>query len=149
MLPKPHDYDEIIGDGQIDDVILVDQSPIGRSPRSNPVTYIKAFDQIRKVFTETVQAKTRNYKSGHFSFNVDGGRCQTCQGAGSLENRYAISRGRLYDLQRLQWNTISQGDPGGQIPGQHHCRRAKHDGAGSLLILPWSNQGPEPAQTTD
>jgi excinuclease ABC subunit A len=83
--PKPLDYDEIIGDGQIDDVIMVDQSPIGRSPRSNPVTYIKAFDQIRKVFTETVQAKTRNYKSGHFSFNVDGGRCQTCQGAGSLE----------------------------------------------------------------
>ena len=83
--PKPHPYDEIIGDGQIDDVILVDQSPIGRSPRSNPVTYIKAFDQIRSVFTETVQARTHNYKSGHFSFNVDGGRCQTCQGAGHLE----------------------------------------------------------------
>ena len=83
--PKAQEYDEILGDGQIDDVILVDQSPIGRSPRSNPVTYIKAFDQIRHVFTETVKAKTHNYKSGHFSFNVDGGRCPTCQGTGHLE----------------------------------------------------------------
>ena len=83
--PRPHDFDEIIGDGQIDDVIMVDQSPIGRSPRSNPVTYIKAFDQIRQVFAETIQARTRNYKSGHFSFNVDGGRCPTCKGAGHLE----------------------------------------------------------------
>ncbi|MEC9003423.1 MAG: excinuclease ABC subunit UvrA [Planctomycetota bacterium] len=83
--PRPHDFDEIIGDGQIDDVIMVDQSPIGRSPRSNPVTYIKAFDQIRQVFTETIQARTRNYKAGHFSFNVDGGRCPTCKGAGHLE----------------------------------------------------------------
>ncbi|MEO2023236.1 MAG: excinuclease ABC subunit UvrA [Pirellulaceae bacterium] len=83
--PRPHDFDEVIGDGQIDDVIMVDQSPIGRSPRSNPVTYIKAFDQIRQVFAETIQARTRNYKSGHFSFNVDGGRCPTCKGAGHLE----------------------------------------------------------------
>ncbi len=82
--PKPYDYDDIYGDGQLDDVILVDQSPIGRSPRSNPVTYIKAFDAMRAVFAETVEARTRNYDAAHFSFNVDGGRCSVCQGDGYL-----------------------------------------------------------------
>jgi len=83
--PKPHPCDDVFGDGQIDDVIMVDQSPIGRSPRSNPVTYLKAFDEIRAVFAETVEARTRNYSAGHFSFNVDGGRCSTCHGDGYLQ----------------------------------------------------------------
>ena len=82
--PKPGPLDDVYGDGQLDDVILVDQSPIGRSPRSNPVTYIKAFDEIRAVFAETVEARTHNYDAAHFSFNVDGGRCSTCQGEGYL-----------------------------------------------------------------
>lgn len=82
---KPHSFDDVFGDGQIDDVILVDQTPIGKSPRSNPVTYIKAFDQIRAVFAETVDARTHNYSAGHFSFNVDGGRCETCKGDGHIE----------------------------------------------------------------
>ncbi len=80
--PKPYEYRDVYGDGQLEDVILVDQSPIGRSPRSNPVTYIKAFDAIRAVFAETVEARTRNYDAAHFSFNVDGGRCTECQGDG-------------------------------------------------------------------
>ena len=79
---EPLPYDEIVGDGQIDDVILVDQSPIGRSPRSNPVTYIKAFDPIRAVFADSVDAKMHNYTAGHFSFNVEGGRCDACEGEG-------------------------------------------------------------------
>jgi len=82
---KPYDYDDVFGDGQIDDVIMVDQSPIGRSPRSNPVTYLKAFDEIRAVFAGTVEARTRGYTSSHFSFNVDGGRCSACQGDGYTE----------------------------------------------------------------
>lgn len=82
---KPLPYDDVIGDGQLDDVVLVDQSPIGRSPRSNPVTYIKAFDAIRQVFAETVEARTHNYGAGHFSFNVDGGRCGVCQGEGFIQ----------------------------------------------------------------
>ncbi len=82
---KPLPYTDIVGDGQIDDVVLVDQSPIGRSPRSNPVTYIKAFDQIRAVFADTLEARTHNYTAGHFSFNVDGGRCSVCKGEGQLE----------------------------------------------------------------
>jgi excinuclease ABC subunit A len=80
--PKPYEYDDVYGDGQLDDVILVDQSPIGRSPRSNPVTYIKAFDEIRAVFAETIEARTHNYTAAHFSFNGDEGRCTACHGDG-------------------------------------------------------------------
>ncbi len=65
-------------------IILVDQSPIGRSPRSNPVTYIKAFDVIRGLFAATVEADRRGYTAGHFSFNIPGGRCETCQGEGTV-----------------------------------------------------------------
>ncbi len=83
--PKPLPFDEVFGDGQIDDVIMVDQSPIGRSPRSNPVTYIKAFDAIRNVFADTVEARTHNYTASHFSFNVDGGRCSSCNGDGYVQ----------------------------------------------------------------
>ena len=82
---KPLDFDDIYGDGQIDDAIMVDQSPIGRSPRSNPVTYLKAFDEIRTVFAETVEARTRNYTAGHFSFNADLGRCNGCSGEGHVQ----------------------------------------------------------------
>jgi excinuclease ABC subunit A len=80
--PKPYDHDDVFGDGQIEDTVLVDQSPIARSPRSNPVTYIKAFDAIRAVFADTLEARTHNYTAKYFSFNVDGGRCEACQGDG-------------------------------------------------------------------
>jgi excinuclease ABC subunit A len=82
---KPEPYDDVFGDGQIDELVLVDQSPIGRSPRSNPVTYLKAFDEIRGVFADTLEARTRNYTASHFSFNVDGGRCGNCEGDGYLQ----------------------------------------------------------------
>jgi excinuclease ABC subunit A len=78
-------YGDVVGDGQIDDVILVDQDSIRGHARSNPVTYVKAFDTIRQVFAETVEARTHNYTAGHFSFNVDGGRCTACQGEGRIQ----------------------------------------------------------------
>jgi excinuclease ABC subunit A len=83
--PAPCPFAEVLGDGQLDDVMLVDQGPIGRSPRSIPVTYIKAFDEIRHVFAQTLEARTRNYTPSHFSFNVEGGRCNACEGDGSIK----------------------------------------------------------------
>ncbi|MBL8124663.1 MAG: excinuclease ABC subunit UvrA [Blastocatellia bacterium] len=77
-------FKEITGREYIDDIVLVDQSPIGRTPRSNPVTYIKAYDAIREVFAATQTAKTKGFGSSHFSFNVPGGRCETCQGSGTV-----------------------------------------------------------------
>ena len=76
--------DQIQGAEFIDEVVLVDQSPIGRTPRSNPVTYIKAFDGIRDLFAGTPEAHKRGFAAGHFSFNVPGGRCETCQGDGTV-----------------------------------------------------------------
>ena len=76
--------DRLEGDNHIQDVVIVDQSPIGRTPRSNPATYLKAFDAVREVFADTPDAKRRGFTAGHFSFNVPGGRCETCQGDGTV-----------------------------------------------------------------
>lgn len=75
-------YEKIEGKGYLEGVKLIDQSPIGRSPRSNPLTYLKIFDQIRKLFAEQAGAKTYGYGPGYFSFNVSGGRCEKCKGSG-------------------------------------------------------------------
>jgi excinuclease ABC subunit A len=77
-------WESVEGDEYIDDVVLVDQTPIGRTPRSNPVTYIKAFDNIRELFASLPEANKRGFTPGHFSFNVPGGRCETCQGDGTV-----------------------------------------------------------------
>ena len=79
---NPLQYDRIEGLEFIDKVIEIDQAPIGKTPRSNPATYTKVFDDIRKLYGELPESKIRGYKSGRFSFNVKGGRCETCQGAG-------------------------------------------------------------------
>lgn len=79
---KPLPYSSIEGIDQIDKVIKIDQSPIGRTPRSNPATYVGIFDEIRTLFTQLPSARIRGYKPGRFSFNVSGGRCETCKGAG-------------------------------------------------------------------
>lgn len=81
-LQKPLPYKKIKGLDQIDKIISIDQSPIGRTPRSNPATYTGVFSDIRNLFSELPEAKIRGYKPGRFSFNVKGGRCETCQGAG-------------------------------------------------------------------
>ena len=77
-------YDKLEGAQFVEEVILVDQAPIGRTPRSNPVTYIKAFDCIREVFASLPESQKRGYAAGHFSFNIPGGRCETCQGDGTV-----------------------------------------------------------------
>ncbi|HET7573771.1 MAG TPA: excinuclease ABC subunit UvrA, partial [Solirubrobacterales bacterium] len=82
---RPGSHDGIDGLSQIDKIINIDQSPIGRTPRSNPATYTGVFDHIRALFTQTQEARTRGYKPGRFSFNVKGGRCEVCKGDGQIK----------------------------------------------------------------
>jgi excinuclease ABC subunit A len=109
---KPGAYRRLIGVERIDKLIQIDQSPIGRTPRSNPATYVGVFDEIRKVFTTTRESRIRGYKSGRFSFNVKGGRCEACQGQGQqriemkfLPDLYARCpqcQGRRFNRQTLE-----------------------------------------------
>jgi excinuclease ABC subunit A len=85
MRVKPGDHDAVEGIECFDKVIDIDQSPIGRTPRSNPATYTKLFDHIRELYAQTPDAKVRGYRPGRFSFNVRGGRCETCKGDGTIK----------------------------------------------------------------
>ena len=106
------EHEEITGIGHIDKVIEIDQSPIGRTPRSNPATYTKVFDDIRLLFSKTPDARLRGYSSGRFSFNVKGGRCESCQGQGRekiemhfLPDIYVpceVCKGTRYNRETLQ-----------------------------------------------
>ena len=109
---KPGKHQNIVGTSQIDKVIEINQSPIGRTPRSNPATYTGVFDEIRKLFSLTREAKIRGYKPGRFSFNVKGGRCEACRGQGTkkiemhfLPDVYVTCqncKGRRYNPETLQ-----------------------------------------------
>ena len=82
---KPGDFSSITGNfNNVKHIEFVDQNPIGRSSRSNPVTYIKAYDDIRALYSKQKLSKIRGYQAKHFSFNVDGGRCETCKGEGEV-----------------------------------------------------------------
>ncbi len=109
---QPLEYDSIEGVEHIDKLVVVDQSPIGHTPRSNPATYTGVFGDIRKLFESTVEAQVRGYKAGRFSFNVKGGRCETCRGAGvqSIEMNFLPDvyvtckscNGRRYNRETLE-----------------------------------------------
>ena len=106
------DHDEIIGADKIDKIVNIDQSPIGRTPRSNPGTYTKMFDDIRSLFAALPESKIRGYRAGRFSFNVKGGRCQNCEGQGliKIEMQFLpdvyvqceVCRGARYNRETLQ-----------------------------------------------
>ena len=108
----PGKHKDILGVDQLDKVINIDQSPIGRTPRSNPATYTGVFDQIRDLFAATADAKTRGYKKGRFSFNVKGGRCEACSGDGiiKIEMHFLpdvyvpceVCKGRRYNRETLE-----------------------------------------------
>uniref|UniRef100_UPI003B847024 excinuclease ABC subunit UvrA n=1 Tax=Petrachloros mirabilis TaxID=2918835 RepID=UPI003B847024 len=117
-VPFPKELNRIAGLKSIDKVIVIDQSPIGRTPRSNPATYTGVFDVIRSIFAETIEAKVRGYKPGQFSFNVKGGRCEACGGQGVnviemnfLPNVYVqceVCKGARYNRETLQVKYKSQ-----------------------------------------
>ena len=110
--PKPHGVDEITGFENIDKIIDIDQSPIGRTPRSNPATYTDLFTHIRDLYAKTNEAKLRGYKAGRFSFNVKGGRCEACKGDGVnkiemnfLSDVYVkcpVCKGKRYNRETLE-----------------------------------------------
>jgi excinuclease ABC subunit A len=109
---KAGEHKQLLGTTKIDKVIEIDQSPIGRTPRSNPATYTGVFDEIRKVFALTREAKVRGYEAGRFSFNVKGGRCESCQGQGTkliemhfLPDVYVqceVCKGKRYNAETLE-----------------------------------------------
>ena len=109
---KPGEHDKLTGWTNIDRIIEVDQSPIGRTPRSNPATYTGVFDMIRDLFTKTKESKIRGYKPGRFSFNVKGGRCEACQGQGTkkIEMHFLpdvfvecdVCKGKRYNRETLE-----------------------------------------------
>ena len=106
------EYDKLVGTEYFDKVIDINQNPIGKTPRSNPVTYIGVFDEIRKLYAELPESKVRGYKSGRFSFNVKGGRCEVCNGTGlkSIEMHFLptvyitcdVCKGRRYNGETLE-----------------------------------------------
>ena len=100
-------------------VVMVDQSPIGRTPRSNPVTYIKAFDIIREIFARTPEAEKRGYEAGHFPSTYPGGRCETCQGEDG-DGGNAISGGCRTGLRRVQRDSLQAEDSRHPLPGPEH-----------------------------
>ena len=111
-VPKPKDLGSLKGLNALDKAIVIDQSPIGRTPRSNPATYTGVFDVIRDLFSETIEAKARGYKAGQFSFNVKGGRCEACggQGVNVIEMNFLpdvyvqceVCKGARYNRETLQ-----------------------------------------------
>ena len=112
QMPTPGKHTDILGAEEIDKIVAIDQSPIGRTPRSNPATYTGLFSDIRAVFAATPEAKARGYKEGRFSFNVKGGRCEACQGDGTLviEMHFLpdvyvtcdVCKGRRYNRETLE-----------------------------------------------
>ena len=147
--PKPAPFDDVYGDGQIEDVLLVDQSPMGRSSRSNPVTYVKAFDEIRAVFAETVEARTRNYSASHFSFNVDGGRCTACQGEGHVEIDMQFLADVYMKCDQCQGRRYRKEILDVTYRGRNIADVLEHDGAGGVLLFSRPDQGPGETETPD
>ncbi len=146
--PKPYDCDDVYGDGQIDDVTMVDQSPIGRSPRSNPVTYLKAFDEIRAVFAETVEARTRNYTAA-LQLQRRRRPLRNVPRRRLPRNRHAVPGRRVHEVQPVQRHALPRRNPGRHLPRPQHRRSAGDDRARSVYLLSRATPGAGASQAAD
>ena len=119
----------------VSDVVLVDQAPIGRTPRSNPVTYLKAFDPIRELFAATKDAKSRGLTASHFSFNVPGGRCEACQGEGEVRVEMQFLADVFVPCEQCDGRRFKPQVLEVRLQGQVDHAGARHDGARSADVL--------------
>ncbi len=133
--PTANLYRELSGTQYLNDVVLVDQSPIGRTPRSNPVTYIKAFDDIRELFAAQPDAKRKGFTAGSFSFNVPGGRCDVCEGDGTVTVEMQFLADIELPCEECNGTRYKASHSRDQVQGQEHPRRAGHDGEGGAGVL--------------
>ena len=130
------EVDRVLGAEWIDEVVLVDQSPIGRTPRSNPVTYIKAFDAIRELFASLPESKKRGYAAGTFFLQHSRRALRDLPGRRHGHGRDAVSGRRRADLRGVQRHALQAGGPGGSLSRQEHPRGAEPDGErGAALLL--------------
>ena len=128
-------WESLEGDQFIEEVVLVDQSPIGRTPRSNPVTYIKAFDAIRDLFASLPEAKKRGFGAGHFSFNIPGGRCETCQGDGTVTVEMQFLADVELICEECKGTRYKPTGARSALPRQEYSRSAEPDREGSAEVF--------------
>ena len=133
--------DYIDGIDQIDRVLLIDQSPIGRTPRSNPATYTGLMTPIRELFSEPAGVEGARVRAGRFSFNVASGRCEACEGDGVIRYEMHFLPGRLRRLRGVPGQAVQRRDPRGQVQGEVDRRRPRDDRRRGARLLPASTVG--------
>ena len=144
MRTKPGDHEWVDGIDCFDKVIDIDQSPIGRTPRSNPATYTDLFTHVRELYSLTPEAKIRGYKPGRFSFNVRGGRCEACKGDGTIKIEMHFLPDVYVPCETCHGQSVQPRDARGAVQGQVDRGRARDVGRGGARLLREDPEDPPP-----